>query len=389
MSYVVAAIALIVAANGASLAFSSPAAVPEFHDIGLICRLINEAAAECAAGAARAGWVMVVGAALAGAIAWPALRALPTTPVLTTGDGWSARLFLVAVIALLAIHVTFQLDHGPAVSRVDAIERVSHLISAENLAWPLLLQLASTQSKLRSRLLYLTPAFYIASLSPFRGVLFAVTLFGVMLPLAGQLRDRENRRGWRGAITNAIGLAAVCGVLGYLVYAQTASRPGSLPGNGIYEQTLKPRIAAPLFQAYLAERLSAFTPLPDMAQEIRRKLRLTDEPSLNEFLFRRIYGAGYFGETTSLYYGEALANSRSHPLVWTTLAPLLLVWSWAMLRRRGLDAGVLFGLALWRGSLGGFATVLPALVLQLATLLAIHLLQSRASGNRMEQGRQA
>lgn len=388
MSYVFAAIALIVAANGASLAFSSPAVVPELHDIGLICRLINEAAAECAAGAARAGWVMVAGVALAGAIVWPALRALPTTPALTTGDGWSARLFLVAVIALLAIHVAFQLDFDPVVSRVDAIERVSHLISAENLAWPLLLQLASTQSKLRSRLLYLALAFYIASLSPFRGVLFAVTLFGVMLPLAGHLRDRENRRGWRSAIANAIGLAAVCGVLGYLVYAQTATRPGALPGNGIFEQSLKTRIAVPLFQAHLAERLSAFTSLPDMAQEIRRKLRLTDEPSLNEFLFRRIYDAGYFGETTSLFYGEALANSRSHPLVWATLAPLLLIWSWAALRHRGLDAGVLFGLALWRGSLGGLATVLPALVLQLCALLAIHLLQSRTSSNGAERGGQ-
>src|SRR5262249_25558372 len=155
-----------------------------------------------------------------------------------------------------------------------------------------------------------------------------------------------------------------------------ANRPGALPGNGIYEQTLKQRIANPLFQAHLAERLSAFTSLPDMAQEVRRKLRLTDEPSLNEFLFRRIYGTGYFGQTPSLFFGEALANSRSHPLVWTTTAPLLLIWGWAMLRHRGLDAGVLFGLALWRGSLGGLATVLPALVLQLSALLAIHLLQS-------------
>ena len=389
MSYVFAAIALIVAANGASLALSSPTAAPEFHDIGLICRLVNEAADECSAAAIRAGWVMMAGSGLAGAIAWPALRALPKTPACRIDDGWSARLFLVAVITLLVIHVVFQLDHGPAGSRGDAIERVSHLISAENLAWPLLLQLASTQSKLRSRLLYLALAFYIASLSPFRGVLFAVTLFGVMLPLAGHLRDRENRRGWRSAITNAIGLAAVCGVLGYLVYAQTANRPGSLPGNGIYGQTLKQRIAIPLFQAHLAERLSAFTPLPDMAQEIQRKLRLTDEPSLNEFLFRRIYGAGYFGETTSLFYGEALANSRSHPLVWATLAPLLLVWSWAALRHRGFDAGVLFGLALWRGSLGGLATVLPALVLQLCALLTIHLLQSRTSSNEAERGGQA
>jgi len=378
MSYVLAALALIVAANGASIVISAPMAAPEFPGIATICRLATETAAECSAGAIQAGWIMIAGAGLAGAIAWPALRALRASAAATVGDSWAARLFLVAVIALLAIHVGFHFDHGPAGSREEAIARVSHLISAENLAWPLLLQLASTQSTLRSRLLYLAVAFYIAGLSPFRGVLFAVVLFGVMLPLAGHLLERANRTRWRSAITNAIGLAIACAALGYLVYAQTATRLGPSPGSHMLEQTLRERVASPLFQAHLAERLSAFTPLPDMGQEVRRKLRLTSEPNLNEFLYRRIYGDDYFGETTSLFYGEALANSSSYPLVWAALAPLLLIWGWVVLRRRGFDAGVLFGLALWRGSLGGLATVLPALALQLSALLAIYLLQSRA-----------
>ncbi|MEO8441521.1 MAG: hypothetical protein ABI547_03485, partial [Betaproteobacteria bacterium] len=74
-----------------------------------------------------------------------------------------------------------------------------------------------------------------------------------------------------------------------------------------------------------------------------------------------------------------------NPLVWTTLAPLVLIWSWLMLRRRGFDAGVLFGIALWRGSLGGLATVFPALILQLFALLIITLLQSQVSSSAVKR----
>ena len=74
---------------------------------------------------------------------------------------------------------------------------------------------------------------------------------------------------------------------------------------------------------------------------------------------------------TSLYYGEAAARTSLPPLFWVIAAPLLYVLAWLLLRRLGVDVGVLAGLAIWRGSLGGAFSVFPAFVIQALVMLCL------------------
>jgi hypothetical protein len=52
-------------------------------------------------------------------------------------------------------------------------------------------------------------------------------------------------------------------------------------------------------------------------------------------------------------------------------APLLLVLIWVVLRKLEVDASLLIGLAIWRGSLGGLIGVMPALAIQLGLYVAL------------------
>ena len=131
------------------------------------------------------------------------------------------------------------------------------------------------------------------------------------------------------------------------------------------------RVAFPLYQAAIAGHLAATVPLPTLWHDIGRKFRLTDAPTLEEFLFRKIYGGDSNGQTTALYYSEAAAYFPGPPLVWMILGPALIVAAWLLLRRAAFDAGTILGVGLWRSSFSGLVTVLPGMLIQLAVLAAI------------------
>jgi hypothetical protein len=176
---------------------------------------------------------------------------------------------------------------------------------------------------------------------------------------------------------------------------EAQERPGPAPGKPAEAQPIPPsesilpagrvtapppagvgariaqRVVFPLYQAAIVGELATLVPLPSLANDIGRKFRLTEDPTLEEFLFRRIYGGTGADQTTSLFFGEAVAYFPGPPLVWMVLGPLMLVMAALLLRRGGIPSGTALGVALWRSSFSGLAPVLPALVIQLASLAAM------------------
>jgi hypothetical protein len=214
-------------------------------------------------------------------------------------------------------------------------------------------------------------------MSPFRGVILAFFIFAVAIPgikalLGHRLRSSSDLKRIVKYTIVAAGFAAI--FVGAL-YVDTAQRESNLEvGRDAASQLqakITQRVAFPLFQAYAAKRFSEVVILPGPLNEILKKFRLTDKQNLNEYLYSMIYGGGTVGETTSLYYGEAVAASASHPIIWIVVGPLSLVWLWLLLLRAHCDVGALIGIAIWRGSLGGISSVIPALSIQIAIIILL------------------
>ncbi|HEU5018863.1 MAG TPA: O-antigen ligase family protein [Pseudolabrys sp.] len=286
---------------------------------------------------------LVVAAAVSAALIW-----------LRRGDkecGTGQGVLIVTAVAA-GICGTHVLSANALVPRIVAIGSEGTWISLENLLWPLLLQLFVLTSDIRSRLLAGATLLLIAALSPFRGVVFAIVLFGAV-PLLVSM----TRRNW-------LYLIIIGAALGGVLVSQTSHRTNDR-GPSRIEQALSQRIVMPLFQAYAAEHVQH---LPTALDNVEQKLKLTSGPNLNRFLFQRLYGDGV-GETTALFYGEGVANIGRDPLLWIVGAALLPVLLVLLLSRFGVVAGVVAGLAIWRGSLGGISDVFPAMAIQMGALL--------------------
>jgi hypothetical protein len=178
-----------------------------------------------------------------------------------------------------------------------------------------------------------------------------------------------------------ISLLAIA-MLGGLLYWQTRGRVTETGKFTSAQSALAQRLAYPLFQAHFASVIAAQVPVPTVADEILGKIRVRRAPNLNEFLYGIVHGTGTVGEMTSLYYGEAAAYSKSPPVIWIFIAPLLIVAAWLILRRFGYETGTLMGVQIWRGSLGGLIPLIPALVLQ---MLAVVLLCWEPSGAQSDK----
>lgn len=354
-----------------------------YPDIRLACRALGEGGPQCAAGALHAGSVSLLGLCVATALAW-ALR-----PPTAASRGAArlihervAPLALGVTTALAIVVLVGQIGSLPSLSRVKEITHHAAVISIANLGFPLLLQLAARAPQLRLRVVYLAAVATLLCITPFRATFLAVLVFGVVLPVVEPVLGKGS---WRATLTRrrlALGAGGVLavGVLvaGLIVY-QTAQRSepllASAPQAQRYADAIVPklvqRIAYPIYQAHFAKVLAETERLPSALDEVMAKLRLTKHANLNEALYRRIYGPGSAGETTSLYYGEAAARSALVPLAWVVAAPLLYVLAWLGFARRGFDVGILAGLAIWRGSLTGAFSVLPAFVVQSAVLILL------------------
>jgi len=404
----------------------------DFPAIGQACALNGLSEAACTASAWKVGGFAVLAYAVV-LIAGIALHrrldrgtAAPRAELPDTG----VRLVLCAALAVVLVHLTAQVA-GPAfASRADEAGNYGSLISIENLLWPLLLQLYLSQPDGRLRAAALAALLAVMALSPYRSALLAIMIFGFAVPLAAALWNAA-RAGWpralvmgcvrQGALAVVIGAVAAWG--GYVgtvnrfpsmlvvdqfleAQARAQKRPpiqveraeaparavptpaappaksppiaAALPAAAVTAPppaALVPRLAQrivfPLYQAAIVGTLAREVALPSLWNELGRKFRLTQEPTLEEFLFRRIYGGSGADQTTSLYFGEAVAYFPGPPVIWMVVGPLALVLAALLLQRRGIPAGTTLGVALWRSSFSGMAPILPALVLQLATLVAL------------------
>jgi hypothetical protein len=145
--------------------------------------------------------------------------------------------------------------------------------------------------------------------------------------------------------------------------------------GGIVSQTIEKlgqRVAIPLYQAHLAQAYALDQQLPSIADELLTKLRLRHTIGINGYLYSINHPTtGDYGETTSLYFGEAALRTTGPPLIWCVIAPFILVLLWALLRAYGYATETLIGIAIWRGSLGGIVAIAPALTFQLAVFMLL------------------
>lgn len=348
-----------------------------YPDIRLVCIALMESAVECRSGAVQAGSVSVIGLSIAAALI---VLLRPSRLNVAARDEFASRALPLALGGVLVLAVAFLATASsvPALSRQEDIARQSALVSIVNLGWPLLLQLAARAPDLRTRFGYLTGVVALLALTPYRATFLAAAAFGVVLPaLETTLRARTSAvLSIRRLALGAAGIVAVAAITGLLIVRETAQRDlpllaAAAPGESQRNLTalkLAQRLAYPVYQAHFAQTLADTVQLPSPADELRAKFRLSDRPNLNQYLYRRIYEVGSVGEMTSLYYGEAAAATSLAPIAWIAAAPLIYFLLWLLMGRLGVDVSVLAGLAIWRGSLGGFFSVAPAFAVQVGVV---------------------
>jgi hypothetical protein len=363
-----------------------------YADITETCTLAGQSLGTCRWGAmavaaysvATLTMALLVGTALFHA---STSRAVPRFPL----DNVAARslllMFLVVVSIVLVAH-NLERSSVPSPPNVRIPPRQSALISLENLCWPVLLQLAFWTRDKALRAIIVSFLAIIVALSPFRAVLFAIAYFGVITPLAAWLLTtpaQKRRTVWLAGSALALVAITLALAIGY----QTETRVersrldiGETPQRGELLTAFVSRGLNPLFQAKLVAQVVATdsVAVPSFVQTVTAKLRLSSGPSLNQYLYAMLYNTKEEGQTTSLLFGEAAANSTAWPVYWMFAAPLFLILLYGFTRNYA-DMGILVAVALWRGAMGGLFDVLPALVLQLA-FCAVLALSSRAKLRR-------
>jgi hypothetical protein len=430
-------VAMALASMVASLLAVAHFGLSGFPMVAQACLLNGLSEEGCAAGASRVGhlaaiaYLVVLSAGVGLGRLWPAkggrsIAELPPSLV---------RLVLMVAFALLGAHLV-ALVAGPAfASRSDESEHYAILISVENLLWPFLLQLYVSQSNQQLRACLLSALLVVMALTPYRAVLLAVVVFGFAIPFVRALWSAARNVRSRVAIECCAGQGAILLVVaGFAVWggyvgtltrfpslyvaeqAETAkarlssaeppsaSSPAALPEpsagppapiaqpdpstaapravTALPPAGLLPRLAQrlafPLYQAAIAGQLATTVTLPSPWTELGRKFRLTSDPTREEFLFRRIYGGVTSDQTTSLYYGEAVAWFPGPPFVWMILGPLALVVAALAFARTGFASATLFGVGVWRSSFSGLVPILPAMIMQLAALASLAWLARRS-----------
>lgn len=391
--------AMAAAAMLVSLVITFALPLGDFPEIVLACRNTGLTGQVCQGTAIAAGLASIVGFG-ALVVSLPFLSRLTSRVDDIRIHPLLANLAVVAGIALIASHLA-AIHNAPAyASRTAEIDRFSIYISAENLLWPLLVQLLLLERSPRLRAAIRAVLLAVVLLSPYRSVALAVIVFAFVLPVVTAFANpRTEAAGAWAPMRRAPDLAALVLVTAVVFVhgsidseqrALSASQiaapaPTSLPPTpgapqigsprklGTVER-LEQRLAYPLYQGAIAGHLAGTLPLPSIADEFARKFRFSDRPNLNEFVYRQIYPnqPAHAGETTSLYYGEGAAYFAS-PVMWALFGPLLLAGVWILLSRAGIDATAILAIQTWRSSFSGLVTILPALALQLLTISALFL----------------
>jgi hypothetical protein len=376
-----------------SLALVAWSPLTMFPDIERACRMTHVAIANCASGALAAGVVTLASFLLVIVVAvWMRRAATLSAPPYLV-PSLPKILFLLFCFALVLVHLISR-ELGPAyASRIEELKHFSNLVSIENVLWPLLIQLLLLE---RDRCLYsavVALLMLILTLTIFRTTALTVFAFGFAVPLGCLLwyAHRLPQAGdttWVVAKRSAlVGLVAVAlfsdgwrdtqsRTIGSNPISQTATANGPSLELGTIGR-FRQRLVYPLYQAAMVAQLSDTLPLPTMLDELKRKLRLSDRPNLNEFTYTLIERGDSepqgteIGETTSLYYGEGAAYFGKAGIVWALGAPLLFVFIWLVSMKLRIEASAVLSIALWRSSFAGLITMLPSLFIQLACLFAM------------------
>lgn len=220
--------------------------------------------------------------------------------------------------------------------------------------------------------------FPILELSAFRGVFFAVAVFGIAVPSA-EIGLQFLKRGLIKK-NQIVKYGAVAGLVGMLLISQiileTMQRSSNLnlagkSATARLSETLAQRLTIPIFQSHLALSENLDPAIPSIGGEIAAKVRIGDSLNINQFLFAKTHNGASFGETTSQFLGEGALRTESDPIVWVVVAPWILVLTWAIFRQIGVEIETLIGVAVWRSSLSGLVAVLPALVIQIVLYVAL------------------
>jgi hypothetical protein len=375
MIYLVSAIGLILASNAIAVFVIENADVASYVDIGEICHLLGEPSTQCAAHGAYAGWIGCISAVVLVILVIAANRRFATSAGSRRVAGAAFVASAPLVVIVTALYVLGEARNPLPLRREDAFLWYSTAISLGNLIWPLFLQLAIISSNWKWRLFFLCLVSLIVAFSPFRGVFFAVGVFGVLLPLLEHVIAQIKAYGLKSRqVAIYAGVFSICAAVAALQLAiDTKGRPSNLAGGRSAEFAAKlgQRVAIPLFQAHLARAYDFDPRMPTLADDLLTKLRLRRALDFNSYLFAATHEGVALGEVTSLYFGEAAVRTTSDPIVWSVAAPLLLVLIWVVLRKLEVDASLLIGLAIWRGSLGGLIGVMPALAIQLGLYVAL------------------
>lgn len=428
-----AGLALSIAVMAGTLAIAAYFPTETFPSVLYACQVNGLSAGDCQAMAREAGlYSLAIYVAILGAMLWRGWAKAPAGAVATAPAATpSQQLFVTGALGLFGLHLALILFGPVHVSRLNQTEYYSTLISLENLILPALLQLyVAAPSRSPLRLPLLAALLMGMFLSPYRAMLMAVFLFGLALPFlmsaweTWRERPAAERR-WRDLAVKALVVATIGGTLVFAGIQDTQTRsptllgislgltdlpseqplpsvserftgktpqmvPGASGSDGAGKEKTKAshdallpptdlisrvsqRIVFPLYQSAIAGHLAETDmELPTLTDQVLRKLRLSDAPNLEEFLFRRIYGGDGHGQTTSLTFGEASVYFPAAPILWMLAVPLLLVLSWRLLSRQGLACGTLFGFALWRTSFSGLFPILPSLLIQTAGLWVLH-----------------
>jgi hypothetical protein len=376
MVYLASAVALIFLSNAIAVFVIETVDVSSYVDIMVICRLLVETTEQCSQPAVYAGWVGCWSAIILLILLFAVNR--KHAPQCFNKVGGAAFVTIAPLcIAVVACHFVLELRSPWPIYREEIFKYYAAALSLGNLLWPLCLQLAINSMDLKWRISFLCVLAPILAFLPFRGVLFAVAIFGIIIPSFEYAFRQVRRYGVRSKQVAMCGffLTVCLSAIILQLSIETRERPTDLKiaggfGKQIAER-LGQRIAIPLFQAHFAERHELDPGIPTLADELLTKLRLRTATSANGFLYAKSHGGVSFGETTSLYFGEAVLRTTSIPIIWSVVAPWLLILLWTALRGVGYETGALVGIAIWRGSLGGAVSILPSLSIQIALLILI------------------
>ncbi|MDA9464511.1 hypothetical protein [Bradyrhizobium sp. CCBAU 53415] len=377
MIYLISAIGLIFMSNLIAMFVISSVDIVSYVDVMVICRQLAEAPDQCSSAAQSVGWIGCISSVILILLLLAANRRFPGAPKFRRVGGAAFAVFIPLIVATAWFHLLIELRSPWPMYREEIFKEYASALSLGNLLWPLCLQLAINAEERKWRVLFLAALAPIVAASPFRGVLFAVAVFGISLPsLDYAIRQVQIFGVWsKQAAIYGVTISTVVLAMVFQLGLETKERPTDLKTQGGLSAQiagkLGQRIAIPLFQAEYAGAHSLDPHMPSLVEETLSKLRLRSGTSSNGYLYAKSHGGATYGETTSLFSGEALLRTTSHPLIWSVVAPFLLILVWIGLRAIGYDAGVLIGVAIWRGSLGGVIGILPSLAIQLGLFVVL------------------